>query len=327
MRRMQKPISRFLATWLIGSIVLIAAAIVYARGKSIPASVAIPVAAAFLVEFPFYLVTGFENVRAGIDSALSRTALAFALAISGLPPYLVYSLGTGQFRWRGFLELVAVSGAVSFWYVIFPRIAAADLAFLSILAAVMLARLFHDIYPAPVPRLPIDVLGHLMLIRLAIMVILLIRRVSGIGFGWIPSRREFLVGLQYFLYFLPIGLPLAWALGLLRLRSHPNALWQGIAVGLGIFWVVALSEEFFFRGVLQQWIALWTGSSHAALLLASVCFGLVHLWLGAFPNWQMALIASIAGGFYGAAYLKAESIRASMVSHALVATAWRVLLS
>ena len=266
-------------------------------------------------------------MRTRIDAALSRTSLALALSISGLLPYLVYSLGTGQFHWRGFFELVAICGAVSFWYVVFPRVGIADFAFLSILAAVMLARLFHDIYPAPVPRLPIDILGHLMLIRLTIMVILLLRCVPGIGFGWIPSRREFLVGLQYFLYFLPFGLPLAWALGLLRMRSHPNALWQGIAVGLGIFWVVALSEEFFFRGVLQQWIARWTGSRNAALLLASVCFGLVHLWFRAFPNWQMAVVASLAGGFYGLAYRKGESIRASMVSHALVATAWRVLLS
>ncbi len=324
---MQKPLSRFLAAWLIGSIALVAAAVMYARGKNIPAWAAIPIAAAFLVEFPFYLVTGFETVRTRIDTALSRTSLALALAVSGLLPYLVYSLGTGQFHWRSFLELVAICSAASFWYVIFPRIAIADFAFLSLLAAVMLARLLQGIYTAPVPKLPLDILGHLMLIRLTIMVILLLRRVSGIGFGWIPSRREFLVGLQYFLYFLPFGLPLAWYLGLLRMRAHPNILWQAIAVGLGIFWVVALSEEFFFRGVLQQWIARWTGSSTAALLLASVCFGLVHLWFRAFPNWQMALVASVAGAFYGLAYREGQSIRASMVSHALVVTAWRVLLS
>lgn len=324
---MKKPLSRFFVAWLIGWVALAAAAVVYARGKNIPAWAAIPIAAAFLVEFPFYLVPGFESVRTRIDGALSRTSLAFALSISGLLPYLIYSLGTGQFHWRSFVELVGICAGVSFWYVLFPKIPVADFAFLSILGSVMLARLFQDIYSSPIPRIPVDILGHLMLIRLAIMVILLIRRVSGIGFGWIPSRREFLVGLQYFLYFLPIGLPLAWALGLLRLRPHANVLWQGIAVALGIFWVVALSEEFFFRGVLQQWIAGWTGSRVAALCLASISFGLVHLWFRAFPNWQMAIIASIAGGFYGLAYLKTQSIRASMVSHALVATAWRVLLS
>ena len=211
-------------------------------------------------------------MRASIDGALSRTTLALGLTVSALLPYLVYSLGTGQFHWRGFFELAGICGAVSFWYVIFPRVALADFAFLSLLAGVMLAKLFHDIYLSPVPRVPLDILGHLMLIRLAIMVILLLRRVSGIGFGWIPSRREFLVGLQYFLYFLPIGLPLAWYLGLLRMRSHPNAVWQGIAVGLGIFWVVALSEEFFFRGVLQQWIARWTGSRTAAGACYFRCF-------------------------------------------------------
>ncbi len=33
---------------------------------------------------------------------------------------------------------------------------------------------------------------------------------------------------------------------------------------LGFLWVLALSEEFFFCGVLQQWIEDWTWSRHAA---------------------------------------------------------------
>lgn len=310
--------------------ILSVAAVVYAREKNIPVWAAIPIAAAFLVEFPFYLLPGFESVRNAIDRSFSRPQLAFVLCVSGLLPYLIYSLGTGQFRWRELAGLAAIAATVSYWYVILPSAAVTDALFLALFGVVILTKVFQRIYTAPVPHLPhlqVDTLGHLMLIRLTIMVLLLIRRVHGIGFGWIPSRREFFVGLQYFLYFLPIGLPLAWFLGLLRIHAHSNVLWQIIAVGLGIFWVVSLSEEFLFRGVLQQWIARWTGSRAAALVLTSLCYGLAHLWVKPFPNWQMALVGSVLGVFCGLAYWKAHSVRASMVSHALVATAFRILLS
>lgn len=307
--------------------VLAVAAVIYAGSKGIPAWAAMPVAAAFLIEYPFYLAPGFESVRAWIDSSLSRRALGLALTLSGLVPYIIYSLGTGQFHWRAFLELVAIAAGVSYWYILLPCVAVTDIAFLCGLGVILLGKIFRGIYTSPLPHLQIDILGHLMLIRLAIIVILLFRGMQGIGFGLIPSRRELLVGLQYFAYFLPIGLPLAWYLGLLRFRTHGNVVWQVIAVGLGIFWVVALSEEFLFRGVLQQWIARWTGSRAAALVLASTIFGFCHLSFRFFPNWPMVLMASVIGVFCGLAYWKAGSIRASMVFHTLVATAYRVLLS
>ena len=39
----------------------------------------------------------------------------------------------------------------------------------------------------------------------------------------------------------------------------------------------------------------------------------------------MALIAGIAGCFYGRAFQRAGSIRAGMVTHALVVTVWRTV--
>jgi len=88
--------------------------------------------------------------------------------------------------------------------------------------------------------------------------------------------------------------------------------------------VVSLSEEFLVRGVLQRWLEEWTGSRAGALLLASAIFGLLHLGMQhAFPNWKWALLAGVLGWFCGRAKNQAGSIRASMVTHALVATTWR----
>ena len=61
--------------------------------------------------------------------------------------------------------------------------------------------------------------------------------------------------------------------------------------------------------------------------MTSLLFGAAHLWFRDFPNWRMAAVAAVAGVFYGLAFRQAKSIRASMVTHALTVTAWRVFFS
>jgi membrane protease YdiL (CAAX protease family) len=92
-------------------------------------------------------------------------------------------------------------------------------------------------------------------------------------------------------------------------------------------WVVALSEEFFFRGLLQQWLEGWTGNATAALITTSVIFGSAHLGFHrTFPNWRWAIVAGILGLFLGLTWRSARSVQASMVNHALIVTVWRVFL-
>ena len=79
--------------------------------------------------------------------------------------------------------------------------------------------------------------------------------------------------------------------------------------------------------MLQQWITGWLRNDWAGLLLTSLLFGSVHLWYRPFPNWRIAVLAAVAGVFYGLAYRQARSIRASMVTHALTVTAWRLFFT
>jgi membrane protease YdiL (CAAX protease family) len=95
----------------------------------------------------------------------------------------------------------------------------------------------------------------------------------------------------------------------------------------GVLWVLALGEEFFFRGLMQQWITGWVGNEWAGLIGTAIIFGAAHLWYRTFPNWRFAAIAGLAGIFYGLAFRQAKSIRASMVTHALTVTAWRTFFS
>src|SRR5262249_22965738 len=163
---------------------------------------------------------------------------------------------------------------VSFWYVVRRPAPASDLALLALIAAALVARFFRQIYLAPVPQ--IDALGHLMLIRLTASVMLMLREVEGAGYGFIPSARDWKMGIKHYALFLPIGLALMAATGMLRFETT----WTRLALAplqfLGFLWVVALSEEFLARGLLQGWLTDWTGRPVLAQTCASIAFGPSH---------------------------------------------------
>src|SRR5437879_2247801 len=99
MMPMQETLGAFRAAVLTGWIALSAAGLLYTRQKDIPLWAAIPLIAAFLLEYLFYLVPGSETVRERLRVKLNHWQLALALALTALLPYLVYSIATGQFRW------------------------------------------------------------------------------------------------------------------------------------------------------------------------------------------------------------------------------------
>jgi membrane protease YdiL (CAAX protease family) len=166
----------------------------------------------------------------------------------------------------------------------------------------------------------------------AALAVLAIRGNVQAEYRFLPSRKEWLTGLRYFGMMLPVIAFAYWALGLVRLRPHPNGAGPTVLLGIGTFlailWVVALSEEFFFRGLLQQWLERWTGKPNTALVVAALLFGCAHLGFHRiFPNWRWAIVAGILGVFCGLAWRSARSVQAAMVTHALIVTVWQVFLS
>ncbi len=322
MMPMHQKLGPFRAALLTGWIGLSIAGWLYARAKSIPLPAALSLIAAFLLEYIFYLAPGFEAAREWLRQRLSRRQLALYLALTAIAPYLAYSIPTGQFTWIAFASLAAIVAAVAFWNLVLRPSPVSDVLFLALLAAIVYSRAFHHIYASPI-NLRVDILGKLMLIRTGALAVLELRRVEGIGFGFVPSQMEWIAGVRYFFYFLPVGFPLALVLGVVQLNFTGFLFWKTLATFFGALWVLALSEEFYFRGLWQQWLTAWTARPYLALLAASLLFGAAHLPSGVFPNWRLAAVSAVAGCFYGMAYRKTGSIRASMVTHALVVTAWR----
>src|SRR5580658_636087 len=266
------------------------AAYVYSRQVHIPLHLALAALPAFLLEATFYYALGVESWRARVER-LSPAAVALALTLSAAAPYCAASLAFGFFRWQSLAAILGLAGVASFWYVLLPHTAPADLLFVLFMAAVYLANLERPEYLDPHPKLTLDVLGKVMWIRIGAFAMLSVRRMKGVGFGFWPKRREWIIGLAYFIGFLPAAVLADWAVGF----GSPHAPAPGwaritvLALGtfFGVLWVLALGEEFLFRGLLQQWIGQWLRNEWMGLALASLLFGLAHLWFHAFPNWPI----------------------------------------
>jgi membrane protease YdiL (CAAX protease family) len=319
-----KPARRFTATVLLGSFFLALAAFIYVRLKAIPAGTAVPLAAAFLVEFPFYLLPGF---RIGFELRRPH-ALAAPLTASCVLPYLIYSIPTGQFSPIGFVLLIAIAAALSFWFVLLPKHPATDLLFLAFAASVYISKVFEIIFTSPVPKLQMSVLGHAMLIRTCALAILAIRGLrpgETLDYRFLPTARECLVGLKWFAALVPACALALYATGLGIAPHAPKNAWLIAPEFFGIFWFVALSEEFAFRGLLQQWFEKWTHSGAAGLTIGFVLFGAAHLGFNRiFPNWRFAIVAAVFGLFCGLAWRQTRTLPSAMVTHALGATLYRV---
>lgn len=286
---------------------------------------------AFLIELGLYIVPGFQAARRQFERAGTKTIRAAILTVSAAVPYTLASISLRAFEPSSFFLLILLAGVASFWYTIFERGALADSFFLLLMGAVYLSRCFGWIYPHATPHLSLDILGHLMWVRIGVLAVLSIRGFENIRFGFLPSRAEWRIGVQLYVFFLPAAAVVAYVLDSLHLHIPEVAWWKYAAVVVGTFlgmlWVVALGEEFFFRGFLQQLIGRGLRSDIAGLVVASAVFGLVHLPFRSFPNWKMAALASILGLFCGLAFRRAQSIRAAMVTHALVATTFRLFFT
>ncbi len=294
--------------------------------KKIPLLTAGPIAAAGILEIPFYLLPGFPVMRQKLR-ANGPVRMASVLAVSSLLPWLAYSLPTGLFEWQAFGMLLLLTTAVSFWYVVVPKGPWRDIIFVAGLAAVVAGKLFDGVYLTPLPKVPLSVLGHAMLIRTAALSILELRGEARAEYRFWPNRSEWLTGLRYFLLLLPVTGAVYWGLGLVELREHPLNLLQAAGTFFGILWFTALSEEFFFRGLLLQWFEQWTSSAIFAMVLTAVLFGAVHLGMHhQFPNWRFAIVAAVAGVFYALAFRRNRSVQAGMVAHALTVTVWKTFL-
>jgi uncharacterized protein len=234
-------------------------------------------------------------------SAVSTSSFqpTFVLVYCALPVVLVFLLWRAsqldpeqQGNWRDLVVLVALGLIVEF-------------------------RVFEPAWPPHVRSL-----NRLLLFDTGLYGFLVIRRLSGVGFDLRPRARDFKIGLRELAFYAPIAIPLGLALGFLHAHRSMPGLGKLLLSFFSIFAFVALLEETYFRGWVQNLFERRIGRTWA-LITTAVLFGLSHFNKGATHfNWRYVLLATFAGIFYGRAWREERRLFASGLTHALVDTIW-----
>jgi membrane protease YdiL (CAAX protease family) len=177
----------------------------------------------------------------------------------------------------------------------------------------------------PYPAQLTHTLTILLALSTGVAAFVLLRRLEGVGYA-IEWRRGFAGSvILHFGIFAAIAVAMGIRIGFLaydpsaaRLRSLPLTV-------IGILFFTAWPEEFLFRGLLQNLFSRTFSNQWTGLILASIIFGLSHIFHAPYPNWKYVALATIAGLFYGHTWMKTKSLFPAALVHALVDILWHIL--
>lgn len=280
--------------------------------------------AAILTLIPF-LAAAFFGQTLLARTQTPTTAIRLLRPAVLCVPYAIVTLAAGNFRFPWLLLYALIPVAVA---TLMHQAAQADpnqtgnwrdlLVLLTLGLAVDL-RWFEPAWP---PHLA--VFNKILLLDAGIYGILYIRQLQGVGFDLRLRLRDIRTGLRECIFYMPIALVLGFTLNFLHLHPHWPRLSQLAAAYVFTFFFIAVPEELFFRGWLQNLLERRIGP-RAALLVTACLFGLSHFNKRALHfNWRYVVLAAIAGVFYGRAWRQDRRVGASAITHATVDTLWSI---
>lgn len=279
----------------------------------------------FLLLAGLYLAPGFATLR----WRLKRRLPPPLAAVTFLLPYLIYAGGTGDFHWVALGKLMAMGFVPLGLFAAFPvsrprALNWQDAAALLWLYVPVQFHLTSGIWTVPVN---LDFMARLFLVGVGAWAFLIVREVEDAGYDFAFSGTIVRDAAVSFAGFSVIALPLGLAMRFIGFTPEWRGLPQFVADYVTIFLFVAIAEELFFRGLLQNLLEGSLGSRNVSQAIVSVVFGLSHIAHAPAPNWRYVILATIAGWFYGLAYRKHRSLMASAGCHAMVDTMWRTFLT
>jgi hypothetical protein len=290
------------------------------------------VLAALLTLLPFLTVAFFPGFALARVDKLPHAAKLLGPALLAVP-YLLVSIPAGIFHWQWCTLYAAlpVCIAILLWQAAQLDPAQLDPAqsnpaqhgnwrdflVLIVLGLSVDLRWFEAAWPAH-----LAIFSKILLLDAGIYGFVLIRKLEGIGFDLRLRRADLGIGLREAAFYTPIAIALGLALGFL----HVHHAWPGFTLIAGAwiftFFFIAVPEELFFRGWLQNLLERRIGRT-PSLLLTAALFGLAHFNKRAIHfNWRYVLMAAIAGIFYGRAWRSKRRVGTSAVTHAAVDAIW-----
>jgi membrane protease YdiL (CAAX protease family) len=242
-------------------------------------------------------------------------------------PYLLVSVSFGSFRWGWFALYLLLPVAIS-WLLYRAGIADPsqrgdwrDFLILAILGLAVDLRWFEPAWP---PRLA--VFNKMLLLDAGIYGFLAVRRLEGVGFDLRLRLADLRIGLRELGFYAPMAVALGLGLGFLHFHAYVPTISRVVLGWVFTFFFIAVPEELFFRGWMQNLLERRIGR-HWALLTTAVLFGLSHFnKRAAHFNWRYVVLAALAGIFYGRAWRQERRVGASAITHASVDTLWSLWL-
>lgn len=314
------PISAAITIWT----AIVVLAIVYAMllgFSGLKLVLALGIAAAL---FAFELFLAVPRIQSVLQTSLGvRLSVLAPLVPLGL--FLIYSVMFGN------RTSLTVAGAA---YVIAPALILSTSAgkaagtwedYLAVIVLWLPVEFRWMYHLFPYPPLLTHTLTILLALSIGVAAFIVLRRLDGAGYAIDWRRGYFSHFAILFIVFAAIAIPLGmkigfihWAPSLGRLRAAPLTI-------IGILFFTAWPEEFLFRGLLQNLLSKTLKNSWLGLFVAAIIFGLSHILHAPFPNWKYVALASIAGVFYGLAWMRTRSLVPGVLIHALVDISWHIL--
>lgn len=259
--------------------------------------------------------------RQAARSAVGAACLPFLLLV----PYAIEAAGTHTLDWRAALMLAGYV-AVPAWLLLPDRLHeahrvgwrdfAAMLALALPIASGALSHIWAGLGGIPFfqPLYAVCAGGYAFLV---------VRNLHDVGYKLVWRKQDLAQGGANFVGFAIIAVPLGLAIHFMHFHAGPASAESVITKFVGVYVLTAIPEEFLFRGILQNFLEKSLPGERSgvyALLIASAIFGASHLQHAPVPNWRYAVLATIAGIFYGNAYRDRRRLSACALTHALVDT-------
>jgi membrane protease YdiL (CAAX protease family) len=280
---------------------------------------------AFALLLAPYWFLGFGAAEM-LEDFLTNRAIRVLVAGLLVVPYLVFSVPRGEFRWIDALVLLSIPVAIAALFEFLPpggvrpptrKLCWQDIVALAIVSLPVEFGWMRGRFSHP----GLNALPKILLMDAALYAFLVVRRLDGVGYDFRARVRDVVIGLRECSFFAPIAIVLGVGVGFIMPHGGMPSASSASGALLVTFFFVAIPEELFFRGLLQNLLEARIGY-RGSLFLASAIFGLSHFNKPLPFNWRYVLLGTVAGVFYGRAWHDRRRLLSSATTHTLVDVIW-----
>jgi uncharacterized protein len=282
--------------------------------------------AALLTLLPMLWAAFLPERASALGRALPRALRIASPAVLCLP-YALVACAFRMFHWGWLAVYVLLPVAIAFLLDQGRRANPGkrdewrDYLVLAVLGLAVDLRWFESAWPAGLAAL-----GKMVLLDAGIFGFLVVRQLDSVGFDLRLKKRDIEIGLRELFFYALIAIPFGLGLGFLHLHATLPQPLHAMGAFVFTFLFIAIPEELFFRGWLQNLLERRFGRT-CALVMTSVVFGLAHWNKQTLSfNWRYVLMAALAGIFYGRAWRAERRVGASALTHTTVDTLWSLWL-